>query len=59
MGNNLLQILRLDDSSHPHLRKKRSGVEKIFGLRFIDVAIEQFVYLRITESQSFRLNNSI
>ena len=45
MGINLLQVLCLDDSSHRRLRKSRSGDEKIFGLHFVDVALEQFVYL--------------
>ena len=55
----LLQVLRLDDSSHRRLRKRCCGAEKIFGLRFVDVALEQFVYLRVAESESFRFNDSI
>ena len=55
MGITLLQVLRLDDSSHRRLRKSRGGDEKIFGLRFVDVALEQFVYLRVAESEAFDL----
>ena len=41
MGISLLQFLGLDDSSQRRLRKSHSGYEKIFGLRFLDVALEQ------------------
>ena len=34
-------------------------MRKLFGLHFVDVALEQFVYLRVAESESFQFDNSI
>ena len=59
MGISLLQLLCLYDSSHRRLRKRGCGVKKIFGFRFVNVTLDQFVYLRVAESQSFQFNNSI
>lgn len=52
-------MLRLNDSGHRRLRERCCGCEKVFGLRFVDVAPEQFVYPRVAESESFRFDNSI
>lgn len=59
IGTNVPQVLRLDDSGYRRLRKRCCGSKKVLRLRFVNVALEHFVYLGVAESESLRFNDSI